>query len=79
MKVIREIMSEPNGGTLSWGRVASTLALVAAIAWVSKIVLHTHTLPAVDGISAFVVAPSASNKVATAVQSQVNKASSQAN
>ena len=68
-KIFREILSEPNGGTLSWGRVASSIALIAAIIWITKIVLFTHALPALDGASGFIVAPYASNKITTAVQS----------
>ena len=69
-KVVREIMSEPGpNGTLSWGRVASSVLLLAAIVWVSHILFRTHQLPALDGITGFVLAPYGSNKVATAVQS----------
>jgi hypothetical protein len=70
-KIIREILSEPTG-TLSWGRIASTTALVAAIAWVTRLVLTTHAMPDLTGISTFVVAPYGANKVATAVQSFSN-------
>ena len=67
-------MSEPGAnGTLSWGRVASSICLIAAIVWISHILIHTHALPALDGITGFVAAPYASNKVATAVQSFSNK------
>jgi hypothetical protein len=69
-KVIREIHSEPGpAGTLSWGRIGASASLLAAIVWVSSIVIHTHSLPALDGISGFVVAPYAANRIATAVQS----------
>ena len=69
-KVVREIHSEPGpNGTLSWGRIAASGSLVAAIVWVTSIVIHTHALPALDGISGFVIAPYAANRVATAVQS----------
>jgi hypothetical protein len=69
-KVIREIHSEPGpNGTLSWGRIAATASLVAAIVWVSHLVFRSGTLPSLDGISGFVVAPYAANRVATAVQS----------
>jgi hypothetical protein len=74
-KVLREIMSEPGAnGTLSWGRVASTVSLLAAIVWVSHILIHTHALPALDGITGFIVAPYGSNKLATAAQAFSNKA-----
>lgn len=68
-RIIREIFSEPNGGGLSWGRVASGVALVAAIVWVTRILILTHGLPALDGITGFVIAPYTANKVGTAVQS----------
>ncbi len=68
-RIVREIMSEPNGGGLSWGRVASSVALVAGIVWVSRILILTHGLPALDGITAFVLGPYTSNKVGAAVQS----------
>jgi hypothetical protein len=69
-KVVREIHSEPGqNGTLSWGRIAASASLIAAITWVTHLVIHTGTLPALDGISGFVVAPYAANRIATAVQS----------
>jgi len=67
-KILREIHSDANG-QLSWGRTASTFALVAGIAWISRLVFMTHTLPAMDGITAFVVGPYGANKVAGAAQS----------
>jgi hypothetical protein len=75
MKIaIRELFSEPGAnGTLSWGRVASAVALLGALVWVSKIVFQTHTLPAFDGITAFVLAPYGANKVATAAQAFAQK------
>lgn len=73
-KVLREIHSEPGpNGTLSWGRVASSFTLLSAIIWVSHILIYTHGLPALDGITGFVLAPYASNKVVTAAQSFSNK------
>lgn len=69
-KVMREIHSEPGPtGTLSWGRIAASASLIAAVVWVTKLVFQTHSLPSLDGISGFVVAPYAANRVATAVQS----------
>lgn len=73
-EVLYEIFSEPGQASqLSWGRVASGVALLGAVIWISKIVFQTHTLPAFDGITAFVLAPYASNKAATAVQTFANK------
>jgi hypothetical protein len=72
-KVLREVHSEPGAsGTLSWGRCASSLSLISGIIWVSHILIHTHGLPALDGITAFGLAPYASNKVAAATQSFSN-------
>ncbi len=67
-RVVREIMSEPNGGTLSWGRVASSVALVAAIVWITRVLILTHSIPALDGITGFVLGPYGANKVVTAAQ-----------
>lgn len=66
-KIAKEVFSEPTG-TLSWGRIASTVSLLAAIAWVTKLVLLTHTLPDLSGITGFVSGPYLANKVSTAVQ-----------
>lgn len=69
-KDVRETLSEPGpNGTLSWGRVASSALLIAAIVWVSSILIRTHALPALDGITAFVLSPYASNKLTTMGQS----------
>lgn len=69
IKTIREIHCEPGtNGTLSWGRVASSFALVSAVVWVTRILFLTHSLPALDGITGFVLGPYGANKVATAAQ-----------
>ena len=68
-KTLRELFSEPGaGGTLSWGRVSSGLCLMAAIAWVTRLILITHTLPDFAGLTGFVTAPYAANKMAAAAQ-----------
>lgn len=67
---LHELFSEPGpNGTVSWGRVASAVSLVGAMVWITHIVLTLHSLPAFDGITAFVLAPYAANKTATVVQS----------
>lgn len=71
-KRVVEALSEPNG-TISWGRSASSIALIAGMIWVSYILLQTHALPALDGITAFILGPYASNKAANAVQSFSNQ------
>lgn len=69
-KIIREILSEPGpNGTLSWGRCAATVSLLAGIVWVSKIVLTTHGLPDLSGVSLWATAPYAATKAGAAVQS----------
>lgn len=68
-KILREILSEPNNGGLSWGRVASSVALVASLIWITKILIFTGNLPSMDGITAYVVGPYTANKATTAVQS----------
>lgn len=69
-KIARELFSEPGpNGTLSWGRVASAVALVASVTWVSRILIHTGALPSLASITGFVTAPYASGKVGSAVQS----------
>ena len=69
-KSIKEIMSEPAPvNTLSWGRIASSVALLAVIVWVSYLVLKNHQLPALAEAAGFISAPYASNKITTAIQS----------
>ena len=68
-KTFREIMSEPGpGGTLSWGRVASSLFAVAAIVWVSRLLYLNHAMPSLKDMTEFVLAPYGANKVSTVVQ-----------
>ena len=72
-KAIREILSEPGpNGTLSWGRCAATVSLLASIVWVTRLILLNHALPDLSGASAFAIAPYAANKVAMAAQSFSN-------
>jgi hypothetical protein len=66
-KAVREIMSEPTG-QLSWGRVASSIALLASLSWVSYLLLKTRSLPSLDGITAFALSFYGSNKVTTAIE-----------
>lgn len=71
-KILREVLSEPGNGTLSWGRIASTVTLFAALVWVSYILYHTGTVPALDGITGFMLAPYGANKLGTAAQAFSN-------
>lgn len=71
-KTLREVLSEPgNGldGALSWGRIAASVSLLSSIVWVTRIVLQTHVLPDLAGVSAFSVAPYVVTKAGAAVQS----------
>lgn len=69
-KNVREFLSEPGpNGTLSWGRVMSTVTVLTSIIWVTKYFLVTHTLPTMTDVAAFAVAPYATNKAITAAQS----------
>jgi hypothetical protein len=68
-KVVRETLDEPGTGILSWGRVASSIALIASIVWVTKVLLLTGHLPPMDGITGYVIGPYTANKAATAVSS----------
>lgn len=68
-KVLREILSEPGpNGSLSWGRVASSVALVASIIWVSKEIILTGHLPPMEGVTGFMISPYMANKATNAVQ-----------
>lgn len=73
MKLLREIMNDPATGQLSWGRCASTFALLAATVWITRIVWHSHSLPGLDGITAFIIGPYGANKVGTALQGIASK------
>lgn len=54
---IKETLSEPNGGTLSWGRVASTFnALVAAVCIVYYMCVHKQ-MPDFGGITTYILGP----------------------
>lgn len=69
-KIAREILSEPgSNGTLSWGRVASSVTLLASLVWITHLVVRTHALPDFSGVTGFAISPYAANKVATAAQS----------
>lgn len=71
--VIKEVLSEPgSGGTLSWGRCASSVALMASLAWVTRLILVTHALPDLTGITGFTLAPYAAGKAAAAAQAYSN-------
>jgi hypothetical protein len=70
-KVFREVMSEPGpAGTLSWGRVASSFALIASLVWVSYLLIKAHPIiemPFKD-LTTFILAPYGANRLATTIQ-----------
>jgi len=67
-KILREILSEPGNGTLSFGRVASGLALLFCFGWATYVLVHTHVIPPLAGLTGFALAPFAANKAANAAQ-----------
>jgi hypothetical protein len=67
-KISREAFGDSKG-VISLGHVMSAVFGVAAIIWVSRILILTHGLPALDGITAFVIGPYSANKIATVAQS----------
>ncbi len=70
-KTVREIMSEPGpNGTLSWGRIASSVLVIAVIVWVSRFLFLNHAFPSgIRELTEFMIAPYGANKVSTALQS----------
>lgn len=67
-ETIREIMSEPGpNGTLSWGRIASSIALMAVIVWGCWLVRLHQTVPFKE-MGEFVISPYGANKLSTAIQ-----------
>lgn len=67
MNFIKSIFSD--GGTGSWSRTASFLALVASIGWVTRIVLKTQAIPQLDGVTLFVTSMYAINQIQNAISS----------
>lgn len=65
-------MSEPGvNGTLSWGRVASSFAFSASLAWVTYLLVHgvsIHEVPLKD-LAEFSISPYGANKLTTMIQS----------
>lgn len=65
---IESTLSEPGTTSLSWGRCASVVSLIAVILWGSIVVYHTHAMPTLIEGTGFVTAPYVANKTATAIQ-----------
>lgn len=55
----RGAFSDPDG-TPSFARVASGVVVVAAVSWVTAVIVMQHSLPTFEGVSAFLVAALAS-------------------
>lgn len=55
-------------GVISLGHVLTAVFGVAAVVWISHILILTHSLPALDGITTFVLAPYGTNKLTNTVQ-----------
>lgn len=74
-KAIHGILADPVSptGNMSWGRVGSTIALLASVFWISYVLYTTGHIPPMDGITGYVIAPYTANKVTTAAQSFGNK------
>jgi hypothetical protein len=53
MGFLKSLFSDEPG--ISFGRLATFIALLAVIVWVTKIVWHTNALPALDGVTLFAV------------------------
>ena len=63
-----KVFSEPGpDGTPSTCRVVMALFAVAAVAWVSYMVLRTHNIPDLWHIAAFVSSPYAVNKASATI------------
>ncbi len=70
-KVAREVLSEPGpNGTLSWGRIASSVVLVAAVVWIAHSLIKGVVLSSIPwrDIGEFILMPYGSNKLSTMVQ-----------
>jgi hypothetical protein len=68
---LKEGLEEPTGG-LSWGRVASSAALIAVMVWIARFLYMNHAFPdagTIKALTEFMLAPYGSNKLITAVQS----------
>lgn len=61
---IKSVFSEPDG-TGSCARVLSVVLTTASIGWITHIVLHTHTIPPLDGVATLIAAPYGINKLLT--------------
>ena len=64
----REVFSEPGAeGTGSASRVTMFLFALAAVGWVTHIIVKTHTVPDLLNIAVFVASPYGVNQLAGVV------------
>ena len=61
MNFLKQLFSDQPG--VSFGRMATFISLLAAIAWVTRVVWQTNAIPALDGITLFVVSFYAGGKL----------------
>ena len=66
-KISREMFGDSKG-IISLGHVLTAVFGVAAVVWISHILIVTHALPSLDGITTFVLAPYGTNKLTNTVQ-----------
>ena len=66
-KISREMFGDSKG-VISLGHVLTAVFGIAAVAWIKHILITTHALPALDGITGFVLAPYGMNKITSAAQ-----------
>lgn len=71
---VGSVHRENSGDTLSWGRCASSVALISAISFIGYSVVHNHVLPSAwTDIGGFIIAPYTASKAGTTIQAFANK------
>jgi hypothetical protein len=53
-KFLQQLLSE--SGEASFGRLGALVALGFACGWITYLVLHTHVLPSLEGLTFFIAA-----------------------
>jgi hypothetical protein len=71
MRFISQMFSD--SGEASYGRTASFLTLLVAMAWISYIVWETHELPHLEGVTAFIAMLYGLSKTGETVQRVMGK------
>lgn len=71
---VGSVHRENAGDTLSWGRCASSVALLSAIYFVGYSVIHNHIWPSAwTDLGGFIIAPYTASKAGTTIQAFANK------